>query len=78
MTPTASLIWRDILTESEKRKKTEDLVQVVIEEFPNNEELKNIFVEATEHQPLQPVENFYLDTVKSHLTEGDTLKARRL
>lgn len=67
--------WYNILTESEKRKKTEDLVQVVIEEFPNNEELKNIFVEATEHQPLQPVENFYLDTVKSHLTEGDTLKA---
>lgn len=67
--------WYNILVEAEKRKKTEDLVQVAVEEFPDNKDLKIIFVEATERQPLQPIESIYLSTVKSLLKEGDTLNA---
>ncbi len=67
--------WYYILKEADKRGKTEDLVQVVLEQFPDREDLKNIFVAATERKPLQPVENTYLYTLKAMLKKGDTVKA---
>jgi len=67
--------WYYILKEANKRNKTEDLVQVVLNQYPDREDLKNIFVEATERKPLQPVENTYLYTLKAMLKKGDTVKA---
>jgi len=66
--------WYYILKEAERHDKTEDLVQVVLEQF-DREDLKNIFVEATERQPLQPVENTYLRTLKALMRDGDMDKA---
>lgn len=66
--------WYYILKEAERHDKTEDLVQVVLEQY-DREDLKNIFVEATERQPLQPVENTYLRTLKALMRDGDMNQA---
>ncbi len=62
--------WYYILKEADKRDKVEELVQVVINEYPNREDLKNLFLRATERNPMQPVEQVYMSTLKSLLMEG--------
>jgi len=67
--------WYHILKEAERRGKTEDLIQVVLNQHPELNNLNNIFIENTGRHPLKPVENIYLDNVKSMLRKGDTQKA---
>jgi len=63
--------WYYILKEASRRNKVEDLVQVVINQYPERTELKNIFVDATDKKPMQPIEKIYLNSLKSFLKEGE-------
>lgn len=67
--------WYYILKEANRRDKAEDLVQVVVNQYPEREDLKSIFVEATDRKPLQPVENTYLYTLKALMKDGNMDKA---
>jgi len=63
--------WYNILRETNNQGRMESLIQVVVDEFPEHEDLKNIFKKATQHEPLQPVENTYLHTLKALMRDGD-------
>lgn len=64
--------WFNILDEAIKRDKVNLIVQIVSDEYPENMELKSLFIEVNHVPTMQTVGEFQIQHYRSLISEGKT------
>lgn len=64
--------WYNILNEANKRDKVNLIVQIASDEYPENDELKNLFIQVNHVPTMQTVGEFQVQHYKSLIAEGKT------
>ncbi|MBK9735339.1 MAG: hypothetical protein IPO92_10375 [Saprospiraceae bacterium] len=64
--------WYNILNEANKRGQVDLIVQIASSEYPENEDLKNLYKEVNAEPLMQTASSYKLDNLKFLIAEGKT------
>ncbi len=70
----ANINWHNILLEANKRNRVKDLVQIASDDFPEIDELKNMFKEVEKTDSLNSVRNFSKEINLNNIEKNDENK----